>query len=380
MTANPGVPAGVLAGRIRAALHGGRGYTIATGAARGDVANLNAAVERSDGQILGAALIPPIVMISLFVLAATTALAVNLRRRRFALLRTVGATRGQVRRAILAELAGCGLAGGLLGWLPGAALGGARRARAGRAPDAARRVGGLADSVAAAHRGRRQRARDRAERAGRGAPGQPDRARARRCGRPPPNASGRTRCGSCSAWPRRAGAGALVALTFGQKSPARPARAGVPAAAGVHGGGGAARPAAGGRGRLAGPAVPGGRRPVGPAGAGRDRGAAAPYRLRGHPGGPGRRHGGLRLLRRLIDRARHRHPGREHRDGRPGDLQRQRPGPTGTLRQRPGSCPGVRAAAGVAPVALAVSRPGPGVRRRRGRRRRPARPASSTSA
>jgi putative ABC transport system permease protein len=123
VTAKPGVPAGVLAGRIRAALSGGRGYTIATGAARGDVANLNAAVERADGQVLGAALIAPIVMISLFVLAATTALAVNLRRRRFALLRTVGATRGQVRRAIWAELAGCGLAGGLLGWLPGAALG-----------------------------------------------------------------------------------------------------------------------------------------------------------------------------------------------------------------------------------------------------------------
>jgi putative ABC transport system permease protein len=87
------------------------------------VANLDAAVERSDGQILGVALIPPIVMISLFVLAATTGLAVNLRRRRYALLRTVGATRGQVRRAIWAELAGCGLAGGLLGWLPGATLG-----------------------------------------------------------------------------------------------------------------------------------------------------------------------------------------------------------------------------------------------------------------
>jgi putative ABC transport system permease protein len=123
VTAKPGVPADVLAGRIRTALHGGRGYTIATGAARGDVANLDAAVERSDGQILGVALIPPIVMISLFVLAATTGLAVNLRRRRYALLRTVGATRGQVRRAIWAELAGCGLAGGLLGWLPGAALG-----------------------------------------------------------------------------------------------------------------------------------------------------------------------------------------------------------------------------------------------------------------
>ena len=128
VTAKPGVSSGVLAARIRAALpsagHGGRGYTIATGAARGDVADLNAAVERSDGQVLGAALIPPIVTISLFVLAATTGLAVNLRRRRFALLRTVGATRGQVRRAILAELAVCGVAGGALGWLPGVALGG----------------------------------------------------------------------------------------------------------------------------------------------------------------------------------------------------------------------------------------------------------------
>ncbi|HEX5290109.1 MAG TPA: FtsX-like permease family protein [Streptosporangiaceae bacterium] len=124
VTAKPGVSPGVLAGRVRAALHGGRGYTIATGPARGDVADLTAAVERSDGQVLGAALIPPIVTISLFVLAATTGLAVGLRRRRFALLRTVGATRGQVRRAILAELAVCGVAGGVLGWLPGVALGG----------------------------------------------------------------------------------------------------------------------------------------------------------------------------------------------------------------------------------------------------------------
>jgi len=124
VTAKPGVSPGVLAGRIRAALHGDRGYTIATGPARGDVADLNAAVERSGGQVLGAALIPPIVTISLFVLAATTGLAVSLRRRRFALLRTVGATRGQVRRAILAELAVCGIAGGALGWLPGVALGG----------------------------------------------------------------------------------------------------------------------------------------------------------------------------------------------------------------------------------------------------------------
>ena len=123
VTAQPGVPADVLASRIRTALGDGQGYTIATGAARGDVANLNAAVERSNGQSLAGAIIVPIVAISLFVLASTTALAVNLRRRRFALLRAVGATRGQVRRAILAELAVCGAVGGALGWLPGAALG-----------------------------------------------------------------------------------------------------------------------------------------------------------------------------------------------------------------------------------------------------------------
>jgi putative ABC transport system permease protein len=123
VTAKPGVSSAVLAGRIRATLHGGQGYTIATGAARGDVANLNAPIERSNGQGLGIAIIIPVVLISLFVLASTTALAVNLRRRRFALLRAVGATRGQVRRAILIELAVCGVVGGAIGWLPGTALG-----------------------------------------------------------------------------------------------------------------------------------------------------------------------------------------------------------------------------------------------------------------
>ncbi|MGH3210408.1 MAG: FtsX-like permease family protein, partial [Trebonia sp.] len=123
VTAKPGVSPDVLAGRIRAALDGGTGYTIATGAARGDVANLNAAIERSNGPALAGALIGPIVTVSLFVLASAAALAVNLRRRRFALLRAIGATRGQVRRAILTELAVCGALGGALGWLPGVGLG-----------------------------------------------------------------------------------------------------------------------------------------------------------------------------------------------------------------------------------------------------------------
>ncbi|HEX4256205.1 MAG TPA: ABC transporter permease [Streptosporangiaceae bacterium] len=123
VTAKRDVSSKLLAERIRTALHGGKGYTIATGARRGDLADLNAPIERSNGQGLGGALIPPIVLISLFVLATTAALAVNLRRRRFALLRTIGATKGQVRRAIMTELSACGLIGGALGVLPGMALG-----------------------------------------------------------------------------------------------------------------------------------------------------------------------------------------------------------------------------------------------------------------
>jgi len=121
--ADPGVGADALAARIKAVLHGGEGYTIATGAARGDLADPAAAVERSEGQSLGVAVLPILIMTSLFALAATTSLSVSLRRNRFALLRAIGAKRGQVRLAVLLEQALIALAGGLLGFLPGTALG-----------------------------------------------------------------------------------------------------------------------------------------------------------------------------------------------------------------------------------------------------------------
>ncbi|HUN38492.1 MAG TPA: FtsX-like permease family protein, partial [Trebonia sp.] len=101
----------------------GAGYTIATGAAKGDLASINLPVERSTGRQIGFTLIPLILLTALFALAATTALAVSLRGRRYVLLRTVGATRGQVRRAVLAEQALLATVGGLLGYLPGALLG-----------------------------------------------------------------------------------------------------------------------------------------------------------------------------------------------------------------------------------------------------------------
>jgi putative ABC transport system permease protein len=120
--AAPGVSAGTLAARIRASLHGGAGYTIADGAGRAAVADPEFAVEVADGHALGFAVLPLLIMTAMFTLAATTALSVDLRRRRFALLRAVGATRGQVRRAVLAEQALLAVAGGLLGYLPGTLL------------------------------------------------------------------------------------------------------------------------------------------------------------------------------------------------------------------------------------------------------------------
>ncbi len=52
-------------------------------------------------------------------MAGTVALSVSQRHRQFALLRAVGATPGQVRLAVLAELAALGVLGGVAGWLPG---------------------------------------------------------------------------------------------------------------------------------------------------------------------------------------------------------------------------------------------------------------------
>jgi putative ABC transport system permease protein len=121
--ADPGVSARALAQHIKTELRGGTGYTIATGAARADLANPALAVEIANGQSLGGAVIPLLIITALFALAATTALSVDLRRRRFALLRAVGATRGQVRIAVLAEQALLAVAGSLLGYLPGTALG-----------------------------------------------------------------------------------------------------------------------------------------------------------------------------------------------------------------------------------------------------------------
>jgi putative ABC transport system permease protein len=123
VTADRGTSAATLAARVKADLHGGAGYAVATGAARAELADPNLAVEVANGHALGEAVLPMLITTALFALAATTALCVDLRRRRIALLRAVGATRGQVRRAVLAEQALLAVIGGAVGFLPGTALG-----------------------------------------------------------------------------------------------------------------------------------------------------------------------------------------------------------------------------------------------------------------
>jgi putative ABC transport system permease protein len=97
----------------------GRRYTVATGVARGAAENPAVAGDDANIEGLGGSAGADIIVIALFVVAGTVALSVSQRHRQFALLRAVGATPGQVRRAVLTELAALGVAGGVLGWLPG---------------------------------------------------------------------------------------------------------------------------------------------------------------------------------------------------------------------------------------------------------------------
>ena len=121
--ADPGVGADALAAQIKGTLHGGAGYTIATGEARRDLADPAVAVDRATGYAFSSQVFLMLLLSALFAVAATTALSVNLRRGRFALLRAIGAKRGQVRLAVLTEQALIAVAGTVLGFLPGTLLG-----------------------------------------------------------------------------------------------------------------------------------------------------------------------------------------------------------------------------------------------------------------
>jgi putative ABC transport system permease protein len=112
-------------GRLAAEVHAVAGdrYPVLTGAQRGYAEDLGAASDKENISIFGWSAFMPVVMISLFVVAGAVGLSLAGRRRYFALLRAVGATPGQVRRAVAGELAVLGVVAGLLGYPIGTIIG-----------------------------------------------------------------------------------------------------------------------------------------------------------------------------------------------------------------------------------------------------------------
>lgn len=121
LTAKPGTSAAVLAARVRAAV-AGRGLTVLSGADRGQAEYLALPTAKSHLSQLGIGAGGDVVFIALLVVAGTVGLSVNQRQRAFALLLAVGATPGQVRRVLTAELAVLGAAASVAGFLPGIGL------------------------------------------------------------------------------------------------------------------------------------------------------------------------------------------------------------------------------------------------------------------
>jgi len=118
IVARPGTSPAALAARVRAAL-AGQQVSVVTGGKRGPAEDPGAAGDLSSLSMLalGAGIID--IYVSLFVAASTVALSVAERTRSWALLRAVGATPGQVRRMVTAELAVLGILAGPIGYLPG---------------------------------------------------------------------------------------------------------------------------------------------------------------------------------------------------------------------------------------------------------------------
>jgi putative ABC transport system permease protein len=94
-------------------------YTVVTGAKRGPAEDLAAATDNLNLLEIGGSAGIDVVLIALFVVAGTVALAVGQRHHDYALQRAIGASPGQVRAAVLAELPALGVLGGVLGWGPG---------------------------------------------------------------------------------------------------------------------------------------------------------------------------------------------------------------------------------------------------------------------
>lgn len=121
LIAQPRTSAATLTGRVQAAV-AGRGLTVLSEADRGQAEYLTLPTAKNTLFQLGTGVGGDIVFIALLVVAGTVGLSVNQRQRAFALLLAVGATPGQVRRVLTAELAALGAAASVAGYLPGIGL------------------------------------------------------------------------------------------------------------------------------------------------------------------------------------------------------------------------------------------------------------------
>lgn len=93
----------------------GHHAAVYTGAARGEAEFTDIAVGAANLVGLATAIGGNVLLVAVFVLCATTSLAVRHRRREMALLRAIGTTPGQLYRMITAESAVAGLVAGVLG-------------------------------------------------------------------------------------------------------------------------------------------------------------------------------------------------------------------------------------------------------------------------
>jgi putative ABC transport system permease protein len=118
----PGVAAGLLASRIKAALPHGSALVL-TGDARGRAEFPAAAGDSFNLIPLAAVSGPCMIVVAMFIVASTLGLAVQLRRRQIALLRAVGATPRQLRRLVLRQTLLVAIPAVCLGLLPTEAAG-----------------------------------------------------------------------------------------------------------------------------------------------------------------------------------------------------------------------------------------------------------------
>ncbi|MEU7467530.1 FtsX-like permease family protein [Streptomyces sp. NPDC044984] len=110
----PGTPAGQVATEIAKTLKG-TNASVYTGEGRGEAEFTDVAVGAATLVELATAIGGNVMLVAVFVLCATTSLAIRHRRRELALLRAIGTTPRQLHRMIAAESAVAGLAAGALG-------------------------------------------------------------------------------------------------------------------------------------------------------------------------------------------------------------------------------------------------------------------------